>query len=126
MRLLTRPSPYLNGGHVLPAEDVFHYHSPFDVCIVCGGLCRCSRTDWRPFLKQKFALKQALYFAKVDFASRVQFQVISLVWVAVVIENVTNGAGDLGFDYRASQIGHSVANGSSPLLLFFGAALPRR
>ena len=35
-------------------------------------------------------------------------------------------AGGLGFDSRAGQIGHSVANGSPPLRRFFGAVLPRR
>ena len=36
------------------------------------------------------------------------------------------GAGDLGFDYPADQIGQRVANGSPPLQRFFGAVLPRR
>ena len=37
-----------------------------------------------------------------------------------------NGAVGLGFDFRACQSYDSVAIGSSPLLCFFKAALPRR
>ena len=36
------------------------------------------------------------------------------------------GAGDVGFDYRASQIGYSDVNGLSLLRCFLGAMLPRR
>ena len=46
--------------------------------------------------------------------------------VDVVVRDMAAGAGGLGFDYRAVQIGHSVVNGSPPLRCFFGAALPRR
>ena len=35
-------------------------------------------------------------------------------------------AGGLGFESRAGQIGQNVANGSPPLVRFFGAVLPRR
>ena len=33
---------------------------------------------------------------------------------------------DMGFDSRASQVGHNVANDSPPLRRFFGAVLSRR
>ena len=36
------------------------------------------------------------------------------------------GEGGLEFNSQAGQIEHSVANGSPPLLRFFGAVLPRR
>ena len=46
--------------------------------------------------------------------------------VGVVVKDVLIGAGGVGFDSRASQIGLGVANGSPSLPRFFGAALPRR
>ena len=39
---------------------------------------------------------------------------------------VTTGAGGPGFDSQADQIGQTVANGSLPLLRFFGTVSPRR
>ena len=36
------------------------------------------------------------------------------------------GAGDVGLDYRAGQIGYSDVNGLSLLRCFLGAMLPRR
>ena len=44
---------------------------------------------------------------------------------AQLIKDIGIGAVDLGFDYRAGQIGYSVANGSPPLRRFFGAVLVR-
>ena len=41
-----------------------------------------------------------------------------------VVYHIAIGAGGLGFDYRAGQIGHSVAKGSTPLRRCFGAVLP--
>ena len=41
--------------------------------------------------------------------------------VSSVVKNIDVGSGDLGFDYRVAQIGHSVANGLPPLRRFFGA-----
>ena len=35
-----------------------------------------------------------------------------------MVQDLVIGARDLGFDSRASQIGHSVANGSPPLRRF--------
>ena len=46
--------------------------------------------------------------------------------VGAVMKNIAIGAGGLGFDSCAGQIGHSVANGSPVLRHFFGAVLPRR
>ena len=45
--------------------------------------------------------------------------------VGVVVRNIAISAGSLGFDFRAGQIGHNVANGTPPLRCFFGAVLPR-
>ena len=39
----------------------------------------------------------------------------------VVVKDITIGAGGDGFDVRAGEIRHSVANGSSPLRRFFGS-----
>ena len=50
-----------------------------------------------------------------------------LYWsVGSVVEDTANVADGLGFDSRADQIKHSVANGSPPLQCFFGAILLRR
>ena len=43
-----------------------------------------------------------------------------------VVEQITVSAGGLGFDSRAGQFGHSVANGLLPLRRFFETVLPRR
>ena len=40
-----------------------------------------------------------------------------------VVKDIAVGSEGLGLDYRAGRIGHSVANGSSPLQRFFGAVL---
>ena len=39
----------------------------------------------------------------------------------LIAKDIAIVAGGLGFDYGASQIGHTVANGSPPLRRFFGA-----
>ena len=44
--------------------------------------------------------------------------------VSAVVKDI--GAGSLGFDSQAGQIGHCVANYSPPLRDFFGAVLPGR
>ena len=46
--------------------------------------------------------------------------------LGVVAKDIVISAEGLGFDYRAGQIGHSVANGSPPLRCLFGAVLSRR
>ena len=46
--------------------------------------------------------------------------------VSLVVKGTAVGAGGLGFNFRAGQIGHSVANGSPPLRCFFRAVLLRR
>ena len=46
--------------------------------------------------------------------------------VIAVVKDIAIGAGGLGFDSRAGQIGHSVANILPSLLRFFGAVLSRR
>ena len=45
--------------------------------------------------------------------------------VGVGAQDIAIGARDVGFDYRAGQISHSVANGTSPLRCFLGAVLSR-
>ena len=42
-----------------------------------------------------------------------------------VVNHITIGAGGQGFDFRAGQIGHIVANGSPPLRHFLGEVLLR-
>ena len=54
------------------------------------------------------------------------FKKYSLLGCSLAVDHIAMGARGLGFDYRAGQIGHSVANGSLPLRRFFGAVLPRR
>ena len=46
--------------------------------------------------------------------------------LGVVVRDTADSAVGLGFDYRSGQVGHGIANGSPPLLRFFGAVLPRR
>ena len=46
--------------------------------------------------------------------------------VSSVVKHMAFGAGDQGFDSRAGQIEHSVANDSPPLRRFYGAVLSRR
>ena len=41
------------------------------------------------------------------------------VRIGVVVRDTADGAGSLGFDSWAGQIGHSVANVSPPLQRFF-------
>ena len=43
-----------------------------------------------------------------------RLQVYSEVSVSAVVKDTVVGVGGLGFDYRADQIGHRVANGSPP------------
>ena len=45
--------------------------------------------------------------------------------VSLVAKDIAIGAGGLGFDFWAGQIGHRVANDSPPLRHFFGAVLPK-
>ena len=45
---------------------------------------------------------------------------------AQLLKLIVIGAGGMGFDSRAGQIGHSVAYGSPPLRRFFRAVLSRR
>ena len=45
--------------------------------------------------------------------------------VIAVVKDIAIGAGGLGFDSQAGQIGHSVANILPSLLRFFGAVLSR-
>ena len=40
-----------------------------------------------------------------------------------MVTDIAIGVGGLGFDYRAGQIRHSVANGSLPLRSFFEAVI---
>ena len=49
---------------------------------------------------------------------------LSTAWL--MVQDIAMGEGDLGFDFRAGQIGHSVANGLPPLRRFVGAVLLRR
>ena len=46
--------------------------------------------------------------------------------MGVVVKDIAIGTRGLGFDSRAIQIGHSVANGSPLMRRLFGAVLPRR
>ena len=46
--------------------------------------------------------------------------------LAQLLKTSSIGAGGLGFDLRAGQIGHSVASGSPSLRRFFAAVLLRR
>ena len=56
-----------------------------------------------------------------------KFLFITVIWpVCVVGKGAANGTGGLGFDSQASQIRHSVANGSPLLRFFFRAVSPRR
>ena len=41
-----------------------------------------------------------------------------------VRKHIATSAGGLGFNYKATQIGHSVTNGSPPLRCFFETVLP--
>ena len=54
----------------------------------------------------------------------VRLNIMSLLFVNRPVSSVVNyiaiGAGGLGFDSRADQIGRSIANGSPPLRRFFG------
>ena len=45
--------------------------------------------------------------------------------VGVVVNDIAIVAGGCGFNSRAVQIGHSVPNGSPPLLYYLGAMLRR-
>ena len=47
------------------------------------------------------------------------------LFIGVVVIDIAIGAGGLGFDSRAAQIGRNVANVAPPLRGFFGAVLPR-
>ena len=46
--------------------------------------------------------------------------------VGVVVKDNAYSEGGLEIDFRAGQIGRSVANGSPPLQRFFGTVLPMR
>ena len=46
--------------------------------------------------------------------------------VGVVVKDIAIGAGSVGFDSWAGQIGHIVAKVSPTLQYFFGAVLPSR
>ena len=46
--------------------------------------------------------------------------------VSAVAKHIAIGAVDLGFDSKASLIGHGVENNSPPLRCLFGGMLPKR
>ena len=61
---------------------------------------------------------------------QVQLRILCKVNVGAIIfgetvQDIAIGSEGLGFNFRAGQIGHSVANGSPPLRCFFGAVLLR-
>ena len=62
--------------------------------------------------KEKYNLVKTFQFVKDIFG--------------VVVKDIAIGAGGIGFDYRAGEVGFSVTNDSTPLLCFIGAVLPKR
>ena len=53
-------------------------------------------------------------------------RVLNTFQIKLSCDNIAIDAGDLEFDSRVGQSGHSVVNGSEPLRRFFGSMLPMR
>ena len=108
----------------------FSLYSGFWLYLIILGL------NFYPFF---FLIKGfLLFFEKVFYFIDCRLRVIRLVFadlenvlgfcrpVGAVVRDTAGGAGGLGLDSRADQIGLSVACDSSPLRRFFEAVLPWR
>ena len=62
----------------------------------------------------------------VPIDNNVPFDTVLDQPVSSVFKRIDIGAGGLGLDSKAGEIGHGVVNGSPPSRRFFGAVVSRR
>ena len=98
----------------------------FSDVLVCVGNLQLSvaRFYLRELAASNLALKKLKHMSSM--LRKLSFTDFTYVPAGLVVNHIAIVSEGLRFDSQAGKMGRSDANGSPPLLRFFGAVLPRR